>query len=170
MPRPIEHRGTFRYPAEQVYAALTDEEYLRERLAEIGGKDAELLSHDADADTVRAVMRQGIGAEDLPGLVQRFVPQGVVIERTETWTSATDGGYQGTVEASVRGMPASVAGTMTLTNAADGSEMVTTGEVKVEMRLVGGKIESVIAEQIGQLLSEEAEFTNRWLESRNRTA
>lgn len=165
MARPIEHRSEFGFPAERVHAAFTDEAFLRERLAGIGGERSELVSLTVDGDTARAVMRQGIDAEVLPGTVRRVAPNGVLIERTETWSVESNGRYRGAVDATVSGMPGSLTATTSLADTPAGSELVVDGSVKVSIPLVGGKIESVIAEQLGQLLRAEARFTTRWLES-----
>ncbi len=163
MARPIEHRAEFAFPAERVFAAFTDETFLRARLAKIGGRDSELVSYGVDGDgTVRVVMRQGIDAELLPSVVKRITPNGVVIERTETWRSGAP--YRGTIAASVSGMPGSLDGGTTLANTAAGSALALDAKVKVSIPLVGGKIESVIAEHLDQLLRAEARFTTRWLE------
>jgi len=163
MARRIELRTGYRHPADRVFAALTDQECVRERLASIGGESSELVSFTANGDSTRIVMRQGIDAAVLPSVVRRVTPNGVTIERTETWQA----GNRGTVEASVQGFTGSLrAAAAVVADAATGSELVLDGEVKVGIPLIGGKIEAVIAEQIGRLLSAEAKFTDRWLESR----
>lgn len=162
MARRIEVRTEYAHPVERVYAALTDETCVRERLASIGGRNSQLVSFSTDGGTTTAVMRQGIDAEHLPGVVRRVASNGVTIERTETWRPD---GRTGTVEAAVSGFTGSLQGTTALTETAGGSELVLDGEVKVGIPLIGGKIEDVIVEQLGKLLRAEAKFTNRWLES-----
>jgi hypothetical protein len=44
-----------------------------------------------------------------------------------------------------------------------GGELVITAEVRVGIPLVGGKLEGVIAEQVGKLLAAESEFAGKWL-------
>jgi Protein of unknown function (DUF2505) len=174
MARRIEHRTGFSQPADRVYLALIDERCLRERLSAIGGRRCELLSYTVGSDTATAVMRQSIDAEHLPGIVRRVTPDGVVIKRTETWRTGRRGDrrsnhpsdYRGAVEASVSGMPGSLRGTTVLSDTADGSELVLDGELTVGIPLIGGRIEDMIAEQLGRLLQAEARFTDRWLRSR----
>lgn len=166
MARRMEHRTEFGHPAARAYAALTDEGAVRERLTQIGGRRSELVSYSSDDGTVTAVMRQGIDAEHLPGVVRKVAPDGVTIERTETWTGAQpDGSYRGTVRASVSGMPGSMEGTMSVADTGGGSQLLLDGQVKVGIPLVGGKIEGAIVDEIGKLLQAEGRFTNRWLES-----
>ena len=210
MARRIEHRAEYAYPAGLVYAALTDEGFLRERLSKIGGRQSELLSFTVDGGTTTAVMRQSIDAKNLPGIVRGVTPHGVTIERVETWTAPSsapvsapssgpasgpssgpasgpasarpsgpasdpsagqgrNGRYTGTVEASVSGFSGSLHGATALTDSSTGTKagcvLVLDGDVKVSFPLVGGRIEAVIVEQLGRLLSAEARFTDRWLES-----
>jgi hypothetical protein len=181
MARRIEHHSQYGYPAERVYAALTDEDCLRERLSQVGGRRSELVSFTTSGGTTKAVMRQSIDAEHLPLVVRRITPRGVTIERVETWDSPlagstgedgenrANGRYGGTIEAWVSGFSGSLRGTATLSDGAGtagssaGSVLVVDGEVKVGIPLVGGRIEAVVADQLGQLLNAEARFTNHWL-------
>ena len=158
MARRIQHRSEFGFPAERVRAALTDEGYLRERLARIGGRSSALVSHEARDGVTRIVMRQGIDAEHLPSAARRLAPNGVTIERTEVWN-----GRRATVTAAVAGLPGSLTGAMALDDAEAGSVLAMDGEVKVSIPLVGGKLEGAIADQLGTLFGAEARFTNRWL-------
>lgn len=147
-----------------MHAALISESYLRERLAHLGGQRSELLSHTVTTSGARMVMRQGIDGQHLPSTVKRIAPDGVQIERTESWSAAAP--YLGTIGASVQGMPGSLTGTSRLTDRAGGSELVLLAEVRVNIPLVGGKVETVIVEQLSKLLAAEAEFTSSWLGSR----
>jgi hypothetical protein len=166
MPRPIEHRASSSYPAAEVYAAITGEEFLRARLAELGGKQSELTSYSSGAGGTRYTLRQAIDAEHLPSVARKVVRGDLVIERTESW-NADNGEYSGTIEAAVPGTPGSVHGTTRLTASPSGSELLMTGSVKVGVPLIGGKLEELIVEQLGRLLRAEATFTDRWLESRS---
>jgi len=165
MSRRIEHRAEFGHPVDLVYAVLTDEGFLRERLTAIGGRSVELVSYAGDQDGMKAVTRQGIDAQHLPGAVRKVAPGGMTIERTETWDGGGNGRYRGTVDASVGGFPGSLRGNTALRTRTGGSELLLDGTVKVSIPLLGGKIEDVIIEQVGRLLRLEAEFAIRWLET-----
>lgn len=165
MARRIEHRAEYGFPAELVYAALIDETYLRQRLARIGGRRSELVSHTVADEAVEAVMRQAIDPEHLPSVVKRITPNGVVIVRTESWRWDTQ--YRGRIAAAVDGMPGTFDGTMSLVDTAAGSAISLGATVSVSIPLVGGKIESAIADQLRQLLEAEARFTTSWLQQQS---
>jgi hypothetical protein len=164
MPRRIEHRAEFDHPVERVHAVLTDEGFLRERLAAVGGRRSELVSFTGGGTGTRAVSRQHIEPDHLPGAVRRIAPGGVTIDRTETWGGGQGPHYRGTVEASVHGFTGSLHGRTELRDAGS-TQLLLDGTVKVGIPLVGGAIEATIVEQLGRLLELEAGFTARWLET-----
>lgn len=167
MSRQSEYRSTSQFPADRVYAVMVDPDYLRTRLATIGGKDAALLDHTADADGARFRVRQGLESKDLPQVVRNFLSGDIVIERTETWTRKEPGRYDGEAQVSIKGTPASAVGGMRLRDLdAAQSELVVRTDVTVKVPIIGGKIESVVAEQVKELLRIETEFTLNWLATR----
>jgi hypothetical protein len=163
MPRPIEHRTSSSYSAARVYAVLTDEEFLRARLKQLGGKRSELTAFSPANGGIRYSLRQIIDAEHIPSVARALIRGDLVIERTESWTGG-DGEYGGTVEASVPGAPGSVDAVTSLLDTAGGSELVLAGTVKIDMPLVGGKLEDLIVKQLTALLRAEAQFTQDWLD------
>ncbi|QFZ23617.1 DUF2505 domain-containing protein [Saccharothrix syringae] len=163
MARRIEHRTASRRPARDVYAALVDEGHLRDRLAVLGGKDAELVTFTTTGQSTTYQLRQGVEAEHLPSFARGLLGGDLVITRTETWTEA---GLTGTIEGVLSGVPGRIEGTVTLADTAGGSELHLLGQVKVGIPLVGGKVEALVGEQVAKLLDKETEFTSEWLERR----
>ena len=171
MARPIDYRCPLPFPAARTAAAMGDADYLRARLDKLGGPGAALLEHDADGPRVRYRLRQGLDAELLPQVVRNMVGGNLVLERTET-IEPDGAGYRGTVDVHVPRIPVPVTagGTMTLrdaqrTSELGGSEFAVRAEVSVGVPLVGGRIEKIVAEQVGRLMAAETEFLRHWLES-----
>ncbi|WP_433266136.1 DUF2505 domain-containing protein [Actinosynnema sp. CS-041913] len=164
MARRIEHLTTSRWPASDVYAALVDEAYLRDRLAVLGGTGAELVAFNRTVGTTSYQLKQGVPADRLPSVARGILGGDLVIDRAEAWTEA---GYTGTVEVVLNGVPGRLDGTITLADTdGDGSELTLVGQVKVSIPLVGGKLEDLIVEQVALLLDKESEFTAEWLARR----
>lgn len=63
-------------------------------------------------------------------------------------------------------MPGRLEGSFTVLGNGSGSRTTLTGEVKVSIPLLGGKLEKLIAEQVAVLLDKESEFTSEWLANR----
>ena len=165
MARPIRFDARYPLSAQAVYTALVDADYLRARLDRIGGTDAALLDHAADAEGAKYSLRQGVSRDNLPGPVQKIMRGDLVIERTETWHRVADGRYEGTVAARVKDAPGTITGALSLVDSGGGAEcaMSVDGAAKVDIPLVGGKIEAAIAEQVVRLVDREARFTQEWL-------
>ena len=66
----------------------------------------------------------------------------------------------------IPGTPASADGALRLADVVGGSEFVVDASVTVKVPLIGGKIESMVAEQIEGLLAQETAFTLEWLRQR----
>ncbi len=164
MARRIEHLTTSHRPASDVYAALVDEGYLRDRLEVLGGTDAALVAFNRTDGTTSYQLKQGVPADRLPSMARGILGGDLIIDRAESWTEA---GYAGTVEVTLNGVPGRLDGTFTLADTdGGGSKLTLVGQVKVGIPLMGGKLESLIAEQVALLLDKESEFTAEWLARR----
>ena len=73
MARSIDYRSTLHFPAEKVYATMTDPDYLRARLREIGGPGSSLLDHEASPESARYELKQGLAEKDLPPVVSKVM-------------------------------------------------------------------------------------------------
>jgi hypothetical protein len=163
MARSIDYRSTLTFPAEQVYAAMTNREYLEARLRELGGPGSALLEHGASPESARYKLRQGVSESDLPPVVGKVVGGNLTIERTETLVRGGAGRYSGDVDVAIPGAPANAAGTVTLTDQGDGSVFAVHADVTVNVPIFGGKIEEIVAEQVRRLMEAETAFTITWL-------
>lgn len=177
MARRIEHRSTSEWPASRVHEALIDIDYLRDRLTELGGMNAELVEHTVSDEGVHFQVRQGVRAEHLPSVARTVVGGDyLMIDRSESWRCAEDGHYTGEVAASIPGVPGSITGSMWLRDLASPtssgtaphvSEFVVEGAVKVSVPFVAGKLEDLVADQVQKLLASEERFTSDWLAQRH---
>lgn len=158
MPSRFEHRASFPAPVDTVYSTLVDEAFLSARLRDIGGKAAALLEHVTSDDGATIRLRQGVDAQRLPGAVRSILSGDLVVEREERWR-----GHESTGRATISGVPAEIRSQGRLVSRGDGTELVTSAEVKVSIPLIGGKIEKVVAEQVTKLLAAEAEYAEKWL-------
>jgi hypothetical protein len=162
----IEHRAEFAADVASTYAAVAGEAALRARLEQLGGHDAALLSYEASDAGLRYQLRQGISADKLPQAVRTLHKGDLLVTRTQVWRPS-GAEYQGNASVEVGGVPGEIVARTALL--ADGAKTVlrTSGEVTVRIPLFGGKLESVIAEQVTKLLEREAEFSAKWLAQAN---
>lgn len=166
MSRRIEHRAGFAHPADVVYSTMVDADYLRARLAEIGGREAALLEHDTSGGSVRYHLRHGLDAKHLPSVVRGALGGDLSIDRFEQWRGSAEGGYAGSATVTVPGTPAQLTGDLWLADADGGCALSMDGTVSVSIPLVGGKLEETIARYVRELLDNEQAFTARWIAGR----
>src|SRR4051794_21976346 len=136
VPRRIAHRATWDASAQDVYTVLVDEDHLKARLAELGGNDPALLEHTVDASGARLRLRHSVPVEFLPSAIRRFTGDDLVLDRVETWRPRDGGGYDGTFEVTVRGLPGSLSGSQRLGDDGDGSVTEVDGEAAVSVPMV----------------------------------
>jgi hypothetical protein len=163
MSRPIRFQQGYEVSPGRLYATLADREYLDAKLAAIGGNNAAILDHAADADTAKYTLRQGVSRQYLPGAVQKILRGDLIIERAETWRRGAGDNYEGTISARVKDAPGNISGNLRISGSEASGQFQVDGEVRVDVPLIGGKIEEAIAEQVVRLLRREGQFTEEWL-------
>lgn len=169
MARRIEHRSTSEWPAAEVHRALIDPAFIKARLNELGGSGAALVNHaHTDEGTTQFQLRHSVRAESLPAVARSVVGGDLTIDRSESWRREDDGHYTGEIAAEIAGAPCSITGSMWLRDLADTSgparsELVISGGVKVNLPLVGGKMEDLVVDQVQKLLADEERFVTEWL-------
>ncbi len=161
MATPLNMTQRFDAPPQAVFALFQDRAFITGRM-EGSGAPGEVMAVDAGPDTVKIVTRQSIPSSALPSMVASMIPGDPATERTEDWRADGEG-YQAQFSVVVKGAPASVRGTMSLTPDGTGSLLTVAGEAAVPIPLFGSKIEAVIAEQVGNLLAYEETYTRSHL-------
>ena len=161
----LEHRSTFAADAAVVYDTLVDEAFLTERLRDIGGKHAALLEHSRNGDEAVFRMRQGVDSAKLPSAVRAILNGDLVVEREERWRLESEL-YTGISIVTITGVPGEIKARTRITGKDSSATLVTSAQVKVNIPLIGGKLEKVVAEQVGKLLAAEAEYAEKWLAGR----
>lgn len=164
MPHRIDYSHSSPHAVDEVAAVMLDEEFLRARLAKLGGPGAALLEHHRDEDGGgRYRLRQGVDRAMLPSFVSSLVSGNLVIERDEGLRREAPGRYGGTVDVRIAGAPVTATGSMELADADGGSRLRIRADVSVPVPFLGGKIEKSIGDAVRMLLEAETRFTTDWM-------
>lgn len=163
MPHRIDYSHSSPHAADDVAAVMLDEEFLRARLAQLGGPGAALLEHHVDDGGGRYRLRQGVDRAMLPSFVSSLVSGDLVIERSETLRREAAGRYGGAVDVRIPGAPVTAQGSLQLTDTGGGSRLQIRADVSVPVPFLGGKIEKSIGEAVEMLLAAETRFILEWL-------
>ncbi|BBX24165.1 hypothetical protein MTER_35760 [Mycolicibacter terrae] len=165
MPRTFTLSEHYPGSVEQVYAAFADEQYWLARLADSGADTVTLDSMTVGADGgVDVATTQGIHRDKLPALAAQFHPGDLEMARHEKWRPVRDGRAHAEVTGRIVGAPAKLSGDAVLEPATGGCALRLTATVRVDIPLVGGKIENFIGTQLTELMTAEQRFTAMWLQ------
>lgn len=154
---------TLRYDAspEEVFAML-GEAVFRERVCEAQHVTECTATVDGVDDTMSVMVDQTRPSEGIPSFAKKFVGDTIHIQQREEWSSATDA----KLDVSIPGKPGHLKGTITLRSDGDGTVETVSGDLKVSIPLLGGKIEVLIAELLEHALQAEHRVGTAWLAER----
>lgn len=142
-----------------VFAMLSDPAF-REKVAEA----QQVISADVRLTTSGAgfsmVSQQEQNTSGLPAIAKKFAGDSTTAVVTEEWPDATGG----TVSITAPGKPTKADGTVRLRAAGTGTTQVVELDVKVKVPLIGGKLEQLMVDTIGQGYDVEHGVGVAWLE------
>jgi uncharacterized protein YndB with AHSA1/START domain len=152
------HELTYDAPPDQVFAMLADPAFRDEVCTAQGGTPSEITLDGAGAG-MTVVVDQVQPAEGIPGFAKKFIGDEINVVQREEWTTEE----RADLHVTIPGKPGAVAGSITL--AASGATTTETVdvEIKVNIPLVGGKIESLIADMLRKALRAEGEAGRDYL-------
>jgi Protein of unknown function (DUF2505) len=105
------------------------------------------------------VVDQTQPARGIPSFARRFVGEEIRIVQRETWTGTS--GASLAIE--IPGKPGRLDGTVSLAGDGAGTLESVTGDVRVKVPLIGGKLESLVADLLRAALQTEERVGRRWL-------
>jgi len=114
-----------------------------------------VLRHDVavtqEGGGMKVVVDQVQSAEGIPGFAKRFVGDEINLIQSEQWSDIETGA----VDVVIPGKPGQMRGTIRLRESGGTTTETVEMEVKVNIPLVGGKIESLIADLLRKALKTE---------------
>ena len=127
------------YPAspEQVFAMLTDPDFLRAKAENSGDTDVVVEESGPAADGYRFVARRTV-ALDVPAFAKKLLNPKNVLTQTDVWADPTaDGTRIGSWEVEAKGVPVAMSGTMTLAPGPGGGTVSVAPAAPTGIRVAG---------------------------------
>ena len=122
-----------------------------------------VLRHEVSVDGTGAgmavVIDQTQRAKGIPGFAKKFVGEEIRIVQRESWQDAAGA----SLGLEIPGKPGAFTGTIALSETGDGTVESVTGDVKVKIPMVGGKLESLIGDLLRNALKTEQRVGRAWL-------
>jgi hypothetical protein len=117
---------------------------------------------DGSGPGMTVVIDQTQPARSIPSFARKVVGDEIRIVQTETWT----GPSTASLELAIPGKPGGFEGQVVLEQVGAGTRETVTGEVRVRIPLVGGKLESLVEELLRVALRTEERVGREWLAGR----
>jgi len=138
-------------------ASLTDvgemlmEPAFRERVCDAQGALRRTVTVGPGGGGMKVVIDMVLPTTGIPGFAKKFVGDEINLVQTEKWSEIE----AGTVDVAIPGKPGQMTGTMTIREAGGTTTETVDMEIRVNIPLVGGKIESLIADLLRKALRAE---------------
>jgi hypothetical protein len=146
---------------DQVAAMLGTKEF-REAVCDYQRVLHRTVTVEEDAASRRVTIDQGHATDRLPGFARKIVGDHVTMVQSETWTA----GGHGQITVTVPGKPGEMTGTATLVGDDGGVTEKVDMAVTVNLPLIGGKVEGLIADMLRKALRAEHHVGKEWLADR----
>lgn len=146
------------FPAdpETVFGLMTNREFLAEVAQEAGASDVVIR-----VDGLSTVSERTLRA---PESTQKFTGPTLRIVEERAWSvPSPDGSRTATLNLTVPGQPMAMPGTVTLSRQGDSTRVDVRGALKVNIPLVGKKIEKMAAPAVEEGIRAEERVARRWL-------
>ncbi len=170
MPRSCDWSADYEYSVEDVHGAFFQEGYWEARLADIPVDEARLEAiriggESGDDGTVEVATMQLVRSHNLHSIVKQLHRGDVCVRRKETWGPLVEGTATASGEGTIVGTPVNVSGVAELSKIAESGSARLTWRLSVQVRvpIIGGKVERLIGNHLGELLVREQRLTAEWL-------
>ncbi|MBI3690682.1 MAG: DUF2505 domain-containing protein [Mycolicibacterium aromaticivorans] len=155
-------------PVAELYQSFTSREYWEDLVAEHQQHTDSAMTHfHSDANGTDIVFTHTVSRRDMPSMIAAVVPLRLTITREQHFDpfdagkNSADGHYRALVPAA----PLDFDGTYVLQQTGAGSELRLRSLCKVNVPLVGGKIEKWVLDGLRGLFDNERDFTRDWIAS-----
>ena len=146
----LTHRLEYDAPLAEVAAMLADQSF-REDVCAYQRVLRSRVEIQVDGDTKTVLVEQVQPAKGIPGFAKKFVGDEIDIVQREEWSSPDSA----ELHVSIPGKPGDMAGTIRLTESGGRTTETVDVRIKVNIPLVGGKIEGLIADLLRKALEAE---------------
>ena len=146
---------------EQVHAMLADPDF-RRAVCDRQGVLRNTVTIEESGGGMTVEIDQIQAAKGIPSFAKKFVGEEINIVQSEDWTAPV----KGDIRVAIPGKPGEITGTALLTQDPDGTTETVNLSIKVNIPLVGSKIEGLIADLLTKALRAEHKEGVEWLSSR----
>jgi hypothetical protein len=149
---------------ETLFKVLTDKSFLIKKFESTGAKNITIPECGEKNDTFVITRKLDIPANP-PGFAKKFIKAMNTVTATDTWHSFDKKKKTGEFEISIKGLPVSISGNLTLNPTKQGCDYIIEFDAKVHIPLIGNKIAGLIENDTRANLEMDYQFTKAYLEN-----
>jgi hypothetical protein len=164
MSKKFTNTDPYRADVGSMWAMLCDQDYWRRKYESMGATAVEFQQFDA-TDTALTVRSTRNVPADLPGFAKKIIGDTNHVTQSERYTRTGDT-IRCQIEIAVKNVPGGTTGSMVIRPTGDGCAWDADLDVKVNIPLVGGKLEGVIHKETANNFVQEKGFNDSWLAGR----
>ena len=150
MAKRLVHEMTYEAPMTEVAAMLADPAF-REEVCERQGVISAMVSVDSGDTGMQVTIDQVRSARGIPSFARKFVGDEINIIQEESWSTPTEGD----ITVTIPGKPGEMNGAARLAQSGGTTTETVEMTIKVNIPLVGGKIEGLISDLLLDALKAE---------------
>lgn len=150
-------------PPDEVFAMLTDEEFVSRKCAAQHAIRHSRQVH-THGDTAKVVAHRELPTGGFPDFAKALVGHTIHVTETVEWSAArADGSRTGRLTVQMGAAPIGVHGTITLAAGGAGSVITYDGELKARVPFVGGRVENAAKPTLIAGIRKERDTAAAWL-------
>ena len=155
------HELSYNAPPDEVFAMLADPAF-REAVTTAQDVVSAGVSLTREGDGFSLAVDQVQRTEGLPSFAKKFVGDEIRIVQRETWRDTT----KADLDIEIPGKPGTMQGAITLAGDTVHTVETVTGDIRVKLPLVGGRIEEMVGDIFRAALRAEQRVGVAWLAGR----
>ncbi len=161
----MRHEISYDAPLAEVYAMLADPDFRQASAAAMGVLSAEVSitpRSTPHGEGMSVVIDQVQPTAGVPGFARKFAGETTRAVQTEEWDSPAGG----SIVIETPGKPTSITGTLALRESGGQTTETMEVEVRVKVPLIGGKLESLMADLVTRGMDKEHGAGVAWLQGK----
>ncbi|MGH3330285.1 MAG: DUF2505 domain-containing protein [Nocardioidaceae bacterium] len=155
----LRHQVRYDAPPEEVYAMLSDPGF-RQKSCDAQGVLSADVTIEPTADGMTVQIDQVQPMQGVPAFARKIAGESTRAVQTEEWSDHS----RATLTIRTPGKPTEITGTLRLEGDGSGTVETFDGEVKAKVPLIGGKLESLMADLFTAGMDAENQVGRAWLE------
>lgn len=153
-------------PLEAIHSSYADAAYWNDRIHEVGSDKDSLDDLVVSGDTIDVTVTQFIPESEIPDLARKVLPGELRLVRKAHFHGFDGARLLGSSRVEAAGGLGVLTGETEILSDGGAADEALSGQVKVSVPLLGGKLEKLVIQHLTGLFEEEYSHLNRWLAKR----